>query len=399
MFGALVAGIALAALSLAAWLWLLLRRGGFWRVAPLLEERPGAEPAGGWPSVAVVIPARNEAAALPETLPSILDQDYPGVVRVFLVDDASSDGTASVAAKLIRNFEAEQRATVVSGKPLPPGWTGKVWSMAQGVDAATSDFEPDFVLLTDADIRSESTVLRQLVAAALLDRRDLVSVMAKLVADEGWERLLIPAFVYFFAKLYPFAWVADPKHATAGAAGGCILVRRAALEQAGGMASLSGAVIDDCTLAARIKSGGGRLWLGYSPDVVSVRGYGGLRGVWNMVARSAFSQLRYSWLLLGGTVVGMAVLYLVPPFAAVLGAFAAGLTGSHLLGAVFAALGLCAWGLMAGSFLAMARFYGKPPAWSLALPLAGALYTAMTVSSGWRHLRGRGAAWKGRTYG
>ncbi|HEY1571030.1 MAG TPA: glycosyltransferase [Pseudonocardiaceae bacterium] len=366
--------VVLAGLALVAWLYLLLAHGGFWLFRQALPA--GVDPVT-WPSVVAVVPARDEAAMLPDTAPALLDQDYPGDFRVLLVDDASTDGTGDVARGL--------GLTVVTGHGPPPGWTGKVAAMATGVDAAG---DPDYLLFTDADIRHPPGSVRALVRAAETGR-DLVSLMARLRTDSGWERAIVPAFVYFFAQLYPFARINRPGR-TAAAAGGCMLVRREALARAGGLQRISGALIDDVALANLVKrAGSGRIWLGLSTGVASLRRYPRLADLWDMVARSAYTQLRYSPALLAGTVVGLAVLYLVPSVAT-----GVGLAGGQPLTLVF---GLVAWLLLAGSYLPMLRAYRLSPWWALALPAIALLYAGMTVDSAWRHWRGRGGAWKGRT--
>lgn len=370
MVAAVVAGV-----SLAAWLYLVLGHGGYWLMRPELPR--GSEPAE-WPSVVAVVPARDEAAILPETLPSLLRQDYPGAFRVVLVDDASTDGTADVAKALAEDAGAD--LTVVAGDGPPPGWTGKVAALARGVANAG---EPQFLLFTDADIRHPADSVRRLVRAAAA--RDMVSLMARLRTDSGWERAIVPAFVYLFAQLYPFARVNRPGR-TAAAAGGCVLVRRTTLENAGGLAGIANALIDDVALATLVKRAGGRIWLGLSTEVMSLRPYPRLRDLWDMVARSAYTQLRYSPFLLAGTVVGLALGYAVPPVVTVVGA-----------GTLAGWLALAAWVLLAGSYLPMLRAYRLPAWWAPLLPGIAVLYAGMTVDSALRHVRGRGGAWKGRT--
>ena len=395
-----------------AWIGLLIGRGLFWRVSPRLEPTDGA--IASCSPVAAVIPARDEADILPETLPTVLAQDYRGPFHAIVVDDRSEDGTAEVAVATAEEHSAVDRVQVVTGEPLPAGWRGKVWAMHQGVQAAArigtaertaeavlAPAQPpvgqaEFIWFTDADIAHDEWVLRALVDRAEEDGLDLVSTMARLRVESCWDRLLIPAFVYFFAKLYPFRLVGNPKRRTAGAAGGCVLVRREALERAGGIASIRSALIDDCALGRVIQRSGGRLWLGFSHGVRSIRGYGSLASVWEMVARSAYAQLGHSPLLLAGTVVGMLFLYLLPPCACVGGAvaLAVGVPGAVWL----VAIGGMTWTAMALSFLPIVRHHGVSPWVCRLLPVAGALYTAMTISSAWRHARGRGGAWKGRTY-
>ncbi|MFZ5792444.1 MAG: glycosyltransferase [Pseudomonadota bacterium] len=376
--------------ALAAWLYLVLGHGGFWRCRERLPENPLA-PAH-WPKVAAVLPARDEAATVKAVLEDLVAQDYPGALAIFLVDDGSRDGTGEIARAVATAAPANRPITVVAGRPLPAGWTGKLWALAQGVEAAEAH-QPDldFLLFTDADIVHGTRQLRRLVAQAQAERADLVSLMAKLVCASLWERLLIPAFVYFFQKLYPFAWVNDPRRRTAAAAGGCVLIRKRALGRIGGIAAIRGRLIDDCSLARAVKRSGGRLRVGLADETRSLRGYDGLKPIWAMVARSAYTQLRHSpWLLLG-TVLGMALLYLVPPLLALSwpwhGDAAAGLAAS------------LAWLLMALSYRPMLVYYGRPPIEALLLPLAGLLYTLMTLDSArLYHARG-GNRWKGRDYG
>ncbi len=401
--------IIVAGLAALAWLFLLTGHGGFWRTDQRLP--PGGPPAA-WPSVTAVIPARDEAEVLPGSLPSLLGQDYPGSLRVVLVDDESADGTAAVAAGLARQSGPGGRLTVLAGEPLPPGWAGKVWAMHQGLAAAG---EADYVLFTDADIAYRPGALRALAGSAAASGRDLVSQMALLRAGTAWERLLIPAFVYFFAQLYPFRRVNRPGGRTAAAAGGCMLVRRAALEAAGGLEPIRSARIDDVALGTLLKRapggagpggrppgtprsqpGGGATWLGFTTEVVSTREYRSLADIWDMVARSAYTQLRYSPVALAGTVLGMMWLYVVPVAAALAGlVLLAGGGGGGAL--ALAAEGLAAWGIMAASYVPVLRLYRLAPVRALALPAIGAVYTAMTVSSARRHHAGRGGDWKGRT--
>lgn len=403
------AGLVTGAASLVAWMYLTFGRGWFWRTTHRLPEVPPAPPEGfRWPPVVAIIPARNEAQVLPHALPTVLGQDYPGAFRIFLVDDRSEDGTAEVARQAAREAGAAERLTVVAGGPLPSGWAGKVWALQQGYlalrqahEAAHGPDMPEFLLLTDADIAHAPGSLRSLVLKAALEGLDLVSLMARLRAKSFWERLLIPAFVYYFAKLYPFGWANDPRRRTAAAAGGCVLLRREALEQAGGFEPIAGAIIDDCALARLIKRAGrpqgGRTWLGLAHAVSSLRAYDSLGHVWDMVARTAFVQLRYSAALLVATVAGMALVYLAPPVAALGGLTMAG-TGGGALAWWLAGTGAAAWTLMAATYLPMLRWYGLPVWLALLMPVTATLYTLMTVDSALRHWRGKGGVWKGRAY-
>lgn len=392
-----IAWIAVVA-SLAAWIFLLFFRGGYWRVRPSLDsvDRAGPERRAEWPSVVAVIPARNEAGILGDVLPTVLEQDYPGSFHVMLIDDRSDDATGDTARTAAARAGRDDRLTVLRGEPLPTGWAGKVWAMAQGV-AEERTAAADYIWFTDADIAHDPGILSALVKKAEADRLDLVSLMARLRVERGWDRLLIPAFVYFFAKLYPFRAVGNPRKRTAGAAGGCMLLRRAALERAGGLAAIRGALIDDCALGRLVKRSGGRIWLGFTRSVESVRVYGTLRSTWQMVARSAYTQLRRSPLLLLGTVAGMLFLYAVSPLALVAGliGLSLGITGSGVL----ALLGVATWLLMSLSFVPMLRHHGVGGGTAVLLPCAATLYVAMTIDSAWRHARGRGGAWKGRVQG
>jgi hopene-associated glycosyltransferase HpnB len=377
----------LALLSLAAWCHLVFAHGGYWQCGQRIDGRAPA-PAR-WPSVVAVVPARDEAEVLPATLRSLLDQDYAGPFRIVLVDDESSDGTATIAQELAREHANGARLFVAKTPPRPPGWVGKMWAVETGVREATgAGLAPELWLFTDADVVHGPDDLRRLVAKAEAESLDLVSQMVLLHDGGGLGRLLVPAFVYFFQKLYPFPRVNDPRARTAAAAGGCALVRRTALERAGGIFALRGEVIDDCALGRNVKRSGGRIWLGLSERERSIRPYRGVGDVWNMVARSAFTQLHHSTTLLAGTVVGLALLYLLPPLAAL----ALPLHGDALA----ASLGAAAWLLQAASFTPTLALYGRSRWLGLALPLAGLLYAGMTIDSARRHWRRQGAVWKGR---
>ncbi|WP_413099456.1 glycosyltransferase [Streptomyces sp. Inha503] len=428
----------IAAGSLAAWLWLLLGQGFFWRTDVTLP-RGGPDGSGppepdgfgppepaAWPSVAVVVPARDESAVLPASLPSLLAQDYPGPAEIFLIDDGSSDGTGKLARELADEHGGLPLTVDSPGEP-GPGWTGKLWAVRHGMALATTRFAADrgnadrgnadrgsadgadrkdadgrgadrndddggvdYLLLTDADIAHEPDSLRELVRAAETNGLDLVSQMARLRVVTYWERLIVPAFVYFFAQLYPFRWVNRPRGRTAAAAGGCVLLRREAAERAGVPEAIRQAVIDDVALARTVKRSGGRIWLGLADRVDSVRPYPRLGELWRMVSRSAYTQLRHNPLLLLVTVAGLAVVYLVPPAAVVAGV----VTGRPMP----LALGAAAWALMAGSYIPMLRYYRQTLWLAPLLPLTALLYLLMTVDSAVRHHLGQGAAWKGRTY-
>lgn len=375
----------LAWVPVAVWVYLLVFRGLFW--LPTVRLGP-ARDLQTWPAVAVVVPARDEAEMLAATTPDLAAQDYPGPAAIYLVDDCSGDATAAVATAAASG--GQLALTVVAGAARPAGWVGKTWALSQGVDAAAADMDPQWFLFTDADIHHPPDSLRRLVSEAVAADRDLVSLMARLRTANRWERLIVPAFIYFFSQLYPFRSVARRRSRTAGAAGGCLLLRAAALERAGGVAAIAGAVIDDVALGRAVKRSGGSTWLGYADEVASLRPYPALADLWDMVARSAYTQLRYSPLALAGTVVALVVIYLGPLIALLVGA-----AGADLLAA---GAGLCGEVLLTASYLPMVRYYRLPVAWSLTLPVAATIYGAMTVDSARRHRRGRGAAWKGRTY-
>jgi hopene-associated glycosyltransferase HpnB len=398
---------ALAVLAVAAWIYLLAWHGGYWRTDQRLPRRAGPSsagpspggPGGGhperWPPVAAVVPARDEAAILPLTLPTLLAQDYPGPFEAVLVDDSSTDGTAEVAAALASRAGAAAALRVVRGRPGPAGWAGKVWAMEQGVRAAG---DSEYLLFTDADIAYEQGMLTALVEAAVAGGLDLVSQLALLRARTAWERVLVPAFVYFFAQLYPFRRVNRPGGRTAAAAGGCMLVRRQVLVDAGGMRQICGALIDDVALGRLLKRSpaGGRCWLGFGTGVVSRRPYPGLAELWRMVARSAYYQLRYSPILLACTIAGLLWLYLIPPVATLAGVIGAS-AGGGSPARWCAAAGLAGWLIMAVTYLPVLRLYRLSPLRAAGLPLIALMYAAMTLDSARRHRVGRGGEWKGRT--
>ncbi|MFQ6538426.1 MULTISPECIES: glycosyltransferase [Aphanothece] len=389
----------LAALSLLIWVILLVGRGQFWRVEAHQEggAPPGAAEGGGLPPVCVVIPARNEVDVLPRALASLLGQSYGGPLRVLLVDDQSDDGTADAARITAERLGCGDQLEILPGAPLPVGWSGKLWALAQGVRRAEAlQPSPTYLLFSDADIAHDPGNLARLVARAEAERLALVSQMVRLRCTSVWERWLIPAFVFFFCKLYPFRWVNDPRRTTAAAAGGCILIRTDALRRSGGLETIRQALIDDCSLARSVKdseralNGEGRIWLGLSDTTVSLRPYPDLASIWTMVARTAFSQLHHSPLGLLGTVLAMGLIYAMPPLGLGLGM----VLGNPLL----SALGLAAWLLMAAAYAPMLRFYRQSRWHAPALPAVALLYTLMTLDSARRHWAGRGGAWKGRTY-
>ncbi|MBF2067622.1 MAG: glycosyltransferase [Calothrix sp. C42_A2020_038] len=395
--------LVLTLLSVVIWIVLLTLRGGFWQINQVLEDTqtlPLPLPASGgrvpFPSVCAVIPARNEAELLSFTLQSLLCQDYKGTFNIFLVDDNSSDGTAEVALKTAKTLNKSEKLQVIRAEPLPSGWSGKLWAVEQGIRQA-SKLNPDYYWLADADIKHDLSNLSSLVAKSTQENLDLASVMVRLRCESFWEKLLIPAFVFFFQKLYPFRWVNNPSKSTAAAAGGCILIRRHALEQIGGIEIFRQALIDDCALANAVKrkkenanSTYQPIWLGLSSLTHSLRQYNSLETIWDMVARTAYTQLNYSPLLLFGTLLGMTLVYLIPPLGLVVG-----LVTSNWLVTVSSLLG---WLLMAIAYYPTVRFYCCWPLYAFCLPLIALLYTLMTLDSALRHWQGRGGAWKGRVY-
>jgi hopene-associated glycosyltransferase HpnB len=373
-------GALLGLMALSIWLYLLSARGGFW-LARERDDAAGVPQLFHWPSVVIVIPARNEADVIAQSVGSLLKQDYPGSLRIVLVDDGSEDGTAA-AARQVAVENGEVRLDILRGTALPARWTGKLWALEQGIQHAGKD--PDYLLLTDADIGHAPDNVRALVARAEQDGRVLVSLMAQLSCATWAERFLIPAFVFFFQMLYPFAWVAQGKRRLAAAAGGCLLVRREALERAGGIASIRSEIIDDCALARHLKAQG-PIWLGLTRRARSLRPYGSLGEIGRMISRSAYAQLGYSPVLLAGTIAGMVLTYLVPSALVFMGS-----------NDIAQGLGLCAWVLMALLFQPILRFYRRSPVWGVALPAIGATYTLFTLYSAFQFWRGRGGMWKGR---
>ncbi len=392
--------ITLLALGLSGliWIYLLAFRGRFWQCDQRLTPSNQASLAT-WPSICAVIPARNEADMLTQSLPGLLNQKYPGIFRILLVDDQSTDGTADVAQQTAHQSKDEASLEIMTTDPLPTGWSGKLWAVHQGIERVLQDTTqplPDYFLLTDADILHGQATLKQLVVKAEQEQLDLVSLMVLLRCQSFWEKLLIPAFVFFFQKLYPFPWVNQPQHPMAAAAGGCCLVRRETLMGVGGIEVIRKALIDDCALGAAIKGAvsdsgeTGRIWLGLTTETVSLRPYPSLQTIWTMVARTAFTQLHYSYGLLLGSLLGMVVIYLVPPVSLVLG----GITGQWVVVAIAALI----WSLMTIAYWPTIRLYRLSPLWAFTLPLIAALYTLMTADSALRHLQGKGGAWKGRVY-
>lgn len=386
-----IALLVTTALSAIIWLDLIFFRGGFWHDGPYISENSPALRAASfveWPRVVAVIPARNEAETIGATISSLVEQDYPGTFSIVLVDDQSDDGTSERARA---KAGSTHDLTIITGQPLPSGWSGKMWAVSQGIAVARVIApKAEYILLTDADIVHTPSVLRNLVTKAECEKLALTSHMVMLRCESFWERLLIPAFIFFFKKLYPFAWINDAKNQTSGAAGGLMLVRRDALEHAGGIERIKHEIIDDCALA-RILKPQGPIWLGLTTSSHSLRRYEHLSEIWTMVTRTAFVQLKHSLWLLAGTIVGLTIIYLVPPAAVVVGLSADSL---HV-----AVAGFVVWLVMIASYLPTLRLYDQPAWRGVFLPFAALLYTCMTIASAYRSLTGGGPQWKDRRYG
>lgn len=373
--------LALAIVTVVIWLALLVGWYGFWRADQRAPLSP--EPLAAWPSVVAIVPARDEAATIPFSLTGLIEQRYQGAYEIVLADDSSSDDTVAMAGRLAS--DTERKLTVVEAGSLPAGWAGKLWTLHRGIEEA-SRHKPDYYWLTDADIAHKPQVLASLVAHAEAERLALASLMVKLPTRTMWEKLLVPAFIFYFALLYPFRAINDPASRIAGAAGGSLLVRRDALEAIGGIGAIKGAIIDDCALAQAVKGSGRRIWIGLAERSRSLRRYRNLSDFWSMVARSAYPQLEYSPLRLAIALVGLAVAFLAPPLLV-------------LDGGLTALFGLVAWGLMSWAYAPTVNYHGLSPLWSMTLPLAALLFAAMTIASAVGHYRGQPAQWRGRTVG
>lgn len=377
--------LVIASLACAAWLYLLLLRGGFWRAAQRDDLADNARfVPGAWPRVVAVVPARNEAQVIAVSVSALLAQDYPGTFSIVVVDDHSSDGTAAIARDAAS--AAAERVAILSAPDLPDGWTGKLWAMNSGASHVDALAEPArYLLFTDADVTCAADTLTDLVRRAERDGLVLVSLMARLHCESLAERALIPAFIFFFQMLYPFAWVNRAELRTAAAAGGCMLVRRDTLRRSGGLAALRGELIDDCALARLMKKQG-PIWLGLTERASSLRAFATIDDVRPMISRSAYAQLRYSPWLLIGAVVAIALTCVAPPLLALGG------------DGIAQWLGAAAWALMAFALQPTLRFYGVSRWWGLALPGIGLVYLAFTLDSAWQHWRGKGGMWKGRAH-
>jgi hopene-associated glycosyltransferase HpnB len=393
--------IVLSTSSLAIWLYLTLARGAFWRLSAFDADKSSQPAPSNWPAIVAIVPARNEAETIGPTITALSQQGYPGEFSMVIVDDHSEDRTSQIARQTARDSDAESRIHIHQAAPLPAGWTGKLWALHEGLllsysglergnrfspqaETEAKDMGPDYFWFTDADVVHARDTLRRLVARAEQDKLDLTSLMVLLRAKTLPERALIPAFLFFFLKLYPPRWIVDLHAHTAGAAGGCVLVRRQALDRIGGLASIRGEVIDDCALARAIKRSGGKIWMGLTRASVSRRAYLSFAEIRDMIARTAFTQLRYSVVLLLGTLVGMFLTYVAPVI----------LIGSHHKNARI--LALVTWVMMSLVFLPTIRFYRLSPLWVPLLPLAALFYAYATLLSAVRYWLNRGARWKGR---
>lgn len=384
--------LTISLISLGIWLYLLGFWGQFWRAEERLENHQIKLEF--YPPITIIIPARNEAELLPQTLRSLLLQDYPGDYFIVLIDDDSSDDTSQVAVALAQELSATNKLKIINSQALPAGWTGKLWAIQQGINYAQLQTPtPKYFLLTDADIEHNKNNLQQLVIKAELEQKNLVSLMVLLRCQSFWEKLLIPAFVFFFQKLYPFAWVNNPRKQMAAAAGGCILINSQALDRIGGIDVIKQALIDDCSLAKVIKQSnfqGKSIWLGLTDSTHSLRPYDDLETIWLMVARTAYTQLNYSPTLLIGTIIGMSLVYLIAPLSLITGM----VTANWLL----AISGLLTWLLMLIAYLPTIRLYQISSWWALSLPAIALLYTLMTIDSAIQFWQGKGGNWKGRVY-
>jgi len=389
----MIAAMMIAGLfSLVVWLYLFLAHNRFWRADQRLT-RIGDDPQA-WPRVLSIIPARNEADVIETAVRSLLDQDYPARLDIVVVDDGSSDGTGDLVKRLKVKRGAARSLHLIRNSERPRGWSGKLWALHQGiVHAEAAGLDAPIILLTDADIAHDSGSLTSLVKKMVNEDRDLVSLMVRLRVVGLWEQLLIPPFVFFFQMLYPFPAVNDPKHTIAAAAGGCVLVTWEALEDSGGIEAIKGDLIDDVALGKAIKrrpQGSGRIWLGLTAETVSLRAYDTLSSIWAMVARTADSQLGHSLIALIGTILGLFLVYLLPPLLVL------GLPFHQRI--ELGLLGIMAWVIMGMAYWPTIKLYRQTPVWILALPIAAVCYAAMTIDSARQYRLGRGGLWKGRVF-
>ncbi len=382
-WGVPTAALILAALTLLIWVVMTFFRGAFWQLRAFDDDiAPHPTPAA-WPRVVCVMPARNEAETIARAVASLAKQNYPGPMRIVIVDDQSEDATSTLAMAAAQEAGATNRVEIMRGATLQSGWTGKMWALQQEIESHTQD-TPEYFWFTDADVVHAPDTLARLVSHAEQQHADLVSLMVLLQAKSFPEHLLMPPFLYYFLMLYPPKWIEEPKAKTAGAAGGCILLRRTALERIGGFAAIRAEVIDDCALARAVKRSGGAVWMGLTRRSVSLRECRTFAEVRDLIARTAFTQLKYSPLLLLGTLAGMLLTYIAPV-----------VLTFHPQPMVWR-MGLAAWLLMAVTYLPTVRFYGLSPLWAPLLPVAATFYAYATWLSAVRYWLGRGGQWKGR---
>jgi hopene-associated glycosyltransferase HpnB len=376
--------VIVAGISLAIWVVLTFFRTAFWQVRAFDADIDGEASLSQWPRVVAVVPARNEAQTIARCVESLVRQDYPGEFELIVVDDHSEDGTGALARSAVESAGEARRVTILEAMDLPSGWTGKLWAEQQGISNAASS-HPEYYWFTDADIVHAPDTLRRLVARSENQRLDLTSLMVLLQAKTLPEKLLIPAFLYFFLMLYPPKRIADRKSKTAGAAGGCILLRREALERVGGISAIRAEVIDDCALAQVVKRSGGALWMGLTLRSISLRSYSTFPEIRDLIARTAFTQLGYSAAVLIATMLGMLVTYSAP------------VVFAFQTQPVVWRIGLAAWALMTLTYLPTVRFYGLSPLWAPGLTFAAIFYSYATCVSAARYWMGRGGQWKGRS--
>ena len=375
--------------TLGSWLYLWLFRSLFWLANQRLENLPADIPATiSFPSVIALIPARNEEDVIARCIGSLLNQDYQGELSIILIDDESNDRTVEVAQAAAAQFEGGNKVQIISGKQLPSGWAGKVWALQQGMNRAVRT-QAKYYFLSDADVYHDTSNLTRLVSKAEKDELDLVSLMVKLQCRSSWDWLLIPAFIFFFQKLFPFNRVNDPSSRVAAAAGGSMLVRKTAMDRIGQYTSIKSAIIDDCTLARKLKENG-PIWLGLSTSTRSIRAYDNLTEIWHMVTRSAYTQLHHSLVFLLGAIIGMTVVYVAPPMVMCF-AFLHDLTFPLLFSG-------CAWGIMIYTYHPTLKLYDVKPFYGLLLPVTALIYLLMTIDSARLFYLNKGGRWKGRVY-
>ena len=373
----------LSSISLMIWLYLALLHGNFWNPPSIKKAKKISK----YPEITILIPARNEAKYIKNSLMSLLRQNYEGKYRAIVVDDSSSDATLEIVKGISKK---NNKIHVMQGKVLKEGWAGKVWAQYQGINFIKKKFpNSKYILFTDADIAHSPNNLKNLTIKAESESLDLVSLMVLLKANNFSEKILIPAFVFFFQKLYPFEWVNDPRRKIAAAAGGCMLVNYFTLKKSGGIEKIKNQIIDDCALA-RILKKNGRIWLGITKETKSLRNYKKISEIWSMVTRSAYDQLNYSILLLIICAFGMFCTYMIPVIALSVGFFD---ENNYLF-----FTGLIAWFIMSYTYIPTLRNFNEKSFMATFLPIASIFYTLTTIDSARMHLWGSGGSWKDRSY-